>query len=187
MAASKRKRRKRKSSYWSPAAVAGRVVWGHGGFKAFRRRVWREWVAPRDITPARPDPRSGKMKAAGVQQRKDGTWKVQPTKTPKRVSPKKRIEHLQNRIATESDRYAQHMQAQADPQSTPMTKRVRRKPDGTWNGSHKDEAKARRDEAKQDAAVQREVRKASRNADAIGRHADELLGRRKPTPRRKSS
>jgi hypothetical protein len=175
--APKRKKRKPKSSYWSPAAVAGRVVWGHGGFKAFRRRVWREWVAPRDVMPARPGADAGKLKAAGARQRKDGTWAVKPPRKPKRMSAKQRVEQMQTRIAVESDRYVEHLKAKASPRSTPMSERALRKPDGTLNGSKKDPvAKAQRDEAKKYAAAQREYRQASRNADAAGRHAEELLG-----------
>lgn len=176
MAASKRKKRKRKSSYWSPAAVIGRVVWGRGGFKSVVRQAWREWVAPRDVTPARPNPDAGKLKAAGARQRKDGTWAVKTPRAPKRMSAKQRIEQMQTRIAVESDRHAEHLKAKSTPRSAPMSERALRKPDGTLNGSKKDPAaKAQREEAKQWAQAQRGVRQASRNADAAGKYAEELL------------
>lgn len=184
-AAKKRKKRGRKSSYWSPAAVAGRIVWGRGGFKGVVRQAWREWVAPRDITPARPNADAGKLKAAGARQRKDGTWAVKPPRPPKRVSAKKRIEVMQSRIAAESDRHAEHLKAKSAPRSTPMSERALRKPDGTLNGSKKDPAaKARREEAKQWAQAQRGVREASRNADAAGKYAEKLLRWDDPQPRR---
>lgn len=182
-AAKKRKKRGKKSSYWSPAAVAGRVIWGHGGFKGVVRKAWREWVAPRDVTPARPNPDAGRLKAAGARQRKDGTWAVKPPRAPKRMSAKKRIEAIQSRIAAESDRHAKHVKAQAGQRPTSMSKRALRKPDGTLNGSRPDPAKAQRDEAKEWAQAQRGVRQATRNADATGRYAEELLGWRKPRQR----
>lgn len=183
MAAPKRKKRKRKSSYWSPAAVAGRVVWGHGGFKGVVRRAWREWVAPRDVTPARPNQDAGKLKVAGARQRKDGTWVVKPPRTPKRMSVKKRIEQMQTRIAIESDRHAKHVKAQAVRRSTPMSERALRKSNGTLNGSRPDPAKTQPDEAKKWTQAQREIRQATRNADAAGRRAEELLGWQKPRRR----
>lgn len=182
-AAKKRKKRRKKSSYWSPVAVTGRVIWGRGGFKGVVRQAWREWVAPRDVTPARPNPDSGKLKAAGARQRKDGTWAVKPPQPPKRMSAKKRVEVIQSRIAAESDRHAKHVKAQAARRSTPLSERTLRKPDGTLNGSRPDPAKAQRDEAKKWTQAQREVRRATRNADAAGRHAEELLGWQKPRRR----
>jgi hypothetical protein len=181
MAAPKRrKKRKKKSSEWSPAAVAGRIMWGPGGFKRVLRQARREWISPRDVTPARPKPDAGKLKAAGVRQRKDGTWAVKPSQAPKRKSVKRRVEELQTRIAVESDRHAEHVKAQAGQRPTPMSKRALRKPDGTLNGSRPDPAKAQRDQDKQWLQTQREVRRISRNADATGRYAEELLGWRKP-------
>lgn len=184
MAAAKKKRKRRKkSSYWSPAAVTGRVIWGHGGFKGVVRRAWREWVAPRDVTPARPNPGAGKLKAAGSRQRKDGMWVVKPPRPPKRMSAKKWVEDVQVRIAAESDRHAKRAKLQTSSRTAPMSERALRKPDGTLNGSRPDPARAQRDEAKKWAQAQREVRHATRNADAAGRHAEELLGWQNPRRR----
>jgi len=181
MAARKQRKGRKKSSYWSPAAVAGRMVWGRGGFKGVVRQAWREWVAPRDITPARPNSDTGKLKAAGARQRKDGTWAVKPPRTPKRMSAKKRIAQMQDRIATESDRYAKHLEAQAKPRSTPPADRVRRKSDGKFNGSRPDPAKQK---PVTYAQAQREYAKAMRNAQAASKHAEELLGWDQPRTRR---
>lgn len=188
MAVPKRRKRKKKSSGWSPVAVAGRIVWGRGGFKGVVRQAWREWVAPRDITPTRPSPNAGRSKAAGVHQRKDGTWKVKPARASKPMSVKGRIEQMQTRIAVESDRHAEHLKAKSTPRSAPMSERALRKPDGTLNGSKKDPvAKAQREEAKQWAQAQRGVRQASRSAEAAGKHAEELLEWDQPRTRRSTT
>lgn len=176
MATSKqRKKRKKKSSYWSPAAVTGRVVWGHGGFKGVVRRCWQEWTSPRAIKPARPNPNAGKLAAAGARQCKDGMWKVNAPTTSKPMSARKRIEQMQARIAAESDRYAKHLEAQGRPRSTSQAERTLRKSNGRLNGSRPDPAKADRDDAKRYAAAMREYRQAAKNAEVASKHAEQLL------------
>lgn len=179
-AAKKQKKRRKKSSYWSPAAVTGRVIWGRGGFKGVVRQAWREWVAPHDVTPARPNPDAGKLKAAGAGQRKDGTWAVKPPRPPKRMSVKKRLEQMQTRIAIESDRHAKYLEAQAEPRSVPQSERVRRKSDGKFNGSNPGPAKQKPPTY---AQAQREVAKAMRNAAEASKHAEELLRWQQPPSR----
>lgn len=125
-------RKRKKKSYWSPPAVVGRVVWGRGGFKGAMRRVWHDWSESRTVASIRHDPDTGTLKAAGVRQRKDGTWEVKP---PKPVPAKRRVEQMQARIAAESDRHARYLRAQSADRAAPMTQRVKRRADGTFNGS----------------------------------------------------
>jgi hypothetical protein len=124
------KRKPKKKSFWSPPAVVGRVVWGRGGFKGAVRKVRREWVGPQQRARVTVDPDTGKLKAAGVRQRKDGTWEV---KRPRPKTAKQRIADMQARVAEQSDLYAKAQRVQARPQ--PMAQRVQRKTDGTFNGS----------------------------------------------------
>jgi hypothetical protein len=163
------KRMPKKSSPWSPAAVVGRVVWGRGGFKGAVRKVRREWIGPREVASIRPHPDTGKLKAAGVRQRTDGRWEVKPPRKPaKKVTAKKRIADMQTRVAEESDRHAAYLRAQAKPK--PMTQRVQRKGDGTFNGSVK-ATPEQTAAAKADAAYLKAVRAANR----AERHANQLL------------
>lgn len=127
-------KRKRKS-FWSPAAVTGRIVWGRGGFKGAVRQVRREVFGPQQKARVTIDPGTGKLKAAGARQRTDGTWEVKPKRPAKKVTPKQRIAQMQTRVAEQSDLHAKHLKAQAGPK--PMTQRVKRAPNGTFNGSVK--------------------------------------------------
>lgn len=157
------KRKTRKSS-WSPPAVVGRAVWGRGGFKGAVKRTWRDWTAPQQKARTTIDPDTGKLKSAGVRQRKDGTWEVKPPRTRTKVTAKQRIADMQTRIAKQSDLHAKHMKAQAGPK--PMTERVKRASNGTFNGSVPDPAARRADDA---------YLKAVRAAERAEQHANRLL------------
>lgn len=161
------KRKSKKKSFWSPPAVVGRVVWGRGGFSGAVRKVQREWIGPREVARVRIDLDGGKAKTSGaLRQRRDGTFEYRPPKPKKKVTAKKRVADMQQRVATESDRHAKHQAAQ----KKPMAERVKRKADGTWNGSAK-AAPGRTAAAQADAAYL----KAVRAADRAERHANKLL------------
>lgn len=68
-----------RKSPWRPAAVAWRVLFGRNGpTKRAMRKAWREWTDPREKASIRLDPKTGKPRASGVRQRKDGTWEAKP-------------------------------------------------------------------------------------------------------------
>jgi hypothetical protein len=167
------KRKSKKKSYWSPTAVVGRVPWGRAGFKGAVRRVRREWIGPRTVASIRPDPDTGKLKAAGVRQRKDGTWEAKPPRRrPTKAKPrtaKQRIADMQSRIATESDKHAKYLATQNHASAKPKTVRAA---NGTYNGSVK-ATPEQRAQAQADVAY----RKAAAAAAKAERHANQLLRR----------
>lgn len=74
----------RKRSGWEPTAVAGRIVWGHGGFKGAMRRLWRELLGPRTVASVRVDPDGDKLKTLNLRKRPDGTFEYRPPHTRRR-------------------------------------------------------------------------------------------------------
>lgn len=122
---------KKKSSFWSPPAVIGRVWWGRDGFGGAVRRVRREWVGPQTVASIRVDPDTGALKKAGVRQRRDGTWEVKPPRPRRNVTAKQRIAEMQQRNAAAADRHAEAQAALPKP----MTERVVRDAGGRFNGS----------------------------------------------------
>jgi hypothetical protein len=127
-------KQKRRKSFYAPGPVVWRVLFGRNGpTKSAMRKAWREWTGPRTVASVRFDPDRNKVVAKGaLKRRPDGTFVYAPPKA-KRVTTAQRVANVQQRIAEESDRHAAAQRSKP----APMTERVKRKSDGTFNGSAK--------------------------------------------------
>lgn len=69
-------RRSKRASYWGPLAMADRMIWPDGGWRAAMRRVRREVFGPQQKARIGIDPKTGKRKTVGVRQGADGRWEA---------------------------------------------------------------------------------------------------------------
>lgn len=125
-----KKRKSKTKSFWSPAAVIGRVVWGRGGFGGAVRRVRRESFGPRTVASIRVDPVTEKLKTKGLKRGTGGVWEYKPPRS-RTAKPSGSV-----RARPRSSTNVQQTRAQAAP-AAPDTRadRVVRGADGRFNGS----------------------------------------------------
>lgn len=185
-----KKRRKKPGLLW-------RVLFGNNGpTKGELKKLLRLSFSNTFVVEVR-DPATGRVR--NQRMRVDADGKIQQVKAAPRKAAKKRTgtKPAAKRTTSKTSKPSRTSRTGATPQRrttaatpasrrakpVPLADRVLRNPDGTLNGSRKDPVKAQRDQAKQWAQVQRAYQQASRNADAAGRRAEELLGWQKPRRR----
>lgn len=167
--------------------VLWRVVFGHDGpTRGALKKAWTQTLT-KTFTIHQRDPLTGKVRKRVVRVEADGRI-VEAKAKPKKKSAAKKT--AAKRTASQPSKPSRASPAgstqrrattAAGPtprrsRAAPMSERVLRNPDGTFDGSKSadPEQRLRRAEA--------EYRKAMKNAGAAGRHAEDLLGWRTPRP-----
>jgi hypothetical protein len=189
--AAKKRRRKKPGLLW-------RVLFGHNGPTRGELKKLLGLTFSKTFTLNVRDPATGRVQKKRMRIGDDN--RIQEVKPPakkkssaaKRAAAKKTTARRATSKASKPSRTSksgttQRRQTQpgAAPahrraKSVPLAERVRRNPDGTLNGSHRDPATQERQRY---AQAQREYAQAMKNAAAASKRAEELLGWKPPGAR----
>jgi hypothetical protein len=165
------KRKSKKQSFYAPGPTIWRVLFGHNGpTKKNLKKAWREWTG----ATARANTQAARIVPGGrLKQNRNGTFQFVVAKPKRRPTTKQYVANVQNRIATEADRHA----AAQRTSPKPMTQRVKRKPDGTFNGSKRATlTPAEREAAQHARTASAAYRRGEKSAAASERRIKRELG-----------
>lgn len=165
------KRKSKKKSFYAPGPTIWRALFGHNGpTRKNLKKAWREWTG----TTARANTQAARIVPGGrLKQKRDGSFQFVVAKPKKRTTTKQRVANVQNRIAAEASRHA----AQQAGQPKPMKQRVKRKSNGTFNGSKRATlTPAEREAAQHARTASAAYRRGERSAAASEKRIKRELG-----------